>query len=341
MAKAIKASDKQAVCRKVVAVLKKRYKGTAPKSNRPVLETLLYAACLENTTHDRADAAYESLISSFFDLNEIRVSSITELQEALGDIPQAEWRALWIRSILQYVFETNYEYQFEKIRRKTLELAARQLGRIPNLTSFARDYTLQHTMGAFVVPMDDHMTATAVWLGFVPAGSGNEAAAEAMKSAVRKADAEPMCYLLRQLANDVKLKLAFDDAAEAGEEAGFDLMTAPARLESLMKSPPRPRTKSRPKRKPATKQAASKKVTRKKPAAKSNPSTARATKKAAGSAKKVVRKASKPKAAAKKPTRPKTAKKKVEKKKVAKKPASGKKPTGSKKSTAKKSGRKS
>lgn len=332
MAKAIKASDKQAIWRKVATALKKRYKDNPPKDSRPVLETLLYAACLENTTYEAAEKAYESLLASFFDLNEIRVSSITELSNALGDTNHPEHRALWVRSTLQYVFESNYEYQFEKVRRKTLELAARHLGRIPHITPFMRLYTLQQTMAAFVTPMDDRMKAAAIWLGFVAPGATNEEAADGMKSAVKKADAAAMCHLLRLLANEPKLQVAFEDAlaAETGEE--YDLLSAPKRLEALFKSPPRRKkvVKKKAARKPAKakKPAVKSKVAKKKP---SKASAKKTVKKKAAAKKKVVKK----KPTSKKAVRKKTAKKKAVAKKTTKKKAV-KKQTAKKKATKKK-----
>ena len=73
-----KASDKQSVCRKLVTLLKKRYKAKVPTDDRSVLETILYSICLENASVRQADAAFARLESQFFDLNESE-------QEALAD----------------------------------------------------------------------------------------------------------------------------------------------------------------------------------------------------------------------------------------------------------------
>ncbi len=331
MAKAIKASDKQAIWKKLTTALKKRYKDKEPKVDKPVLETLMYAACLENTTHAAAEKTYDTVLSAFYDLNEIRVSSITELVEAIGETNIPEWRALWVRSALHYVFETHYEFQFEKIKRKTLELAARHLGRIPHQTSFIRLFTLKQTMAAFVIPIDDKMKAAAIWLGFVPPGATNEEASDLMKSAVKKANAAEMSHLLRLLANDPKLQVAFEDALGAETDEEYDLRAAPARLASLFRSPPKrkkPVKKKAPAKKaPAKKKAAKKKVSKKKPAKAAKKKVA---KKKTATKKKVVKKkpARKKKAAPrKKPVKKKAAPKKkaAAKKKPAKKKAGKKK----------------
>lgn len=329
MAKAIKAGDKQAVCRKLMTVFKKQYKGTVRKCDRPVLETMLFAACLENADWSDAEAGYKSLVSSFYDLNEIRVSSITELEAAFGPLAQREWRAMWVRSILQHVFEANYEYQFEKIKRKTLDLAARQLGRISNLTVFAQRFTLQQTMAAHVVPMDDAMTRAGIWLGFVPPGSNTEAASDAMKPALRKADVGPFSFWLRRFATDPKLVVAFEEAAGADEETAtdYDLLTSPDRVVALIKSPPKPKRKAAPKkarRKAKGRKAAAKK---KKVAKKKKPTGKAATTKKTPKRKKAA-------------VRKKSVRKKVVKKKVAKKKKTTSRKTAARKKTGKKTARK-
>lgn len=331
MAKAIKASDKQAIWKKLTSALKKRYKDKAQKVEKPVLETLMYAACLENTTHAVAEKTYDSLLSSFYDLNEIRVSAISELVAAMGETNIPEWRALWVRSALRHVFESNYEFQFEKVKRKTLELAARHLGRIPHLTPFIRLYTLKETMAAFVIPIDDRMKAAAIWLGFVPPGSTNDEAADLMKSAVRKSDAAEMSHLLRLLANDPKLQVAFEDALAAEAEDEYDLRAAATRMAALFRSPPKRtkpvRKKVVKKKTPVKKKAAGKKVSKKKPA---KAAKKKVVKKKAVGKKKVVKK---------KPTKKKAASKKkapAKKKAATKKKAAGKKAAPKKKAKKKK-----
>lgn len=133
-----KSADKHEVCRKVTLLLKRAYGGTPPKQELPVLETLLYAVCLENATPEQAGQVYARMLNAFHDLNEVRVSSISELVPVFSDQSDPEWRAARAKAALQYVFETNYAFDFESLRRKTAELAAKQLSKIPALSSFVR-----------------------------------------------------------------------------------------------------------------------------------------------------------------------------------------------------------
>jgi hypothetical protein len=202
----VKSVDKLTLGKKLVSVLKKRYSQPLPKQDRPVLETLLYAVCLEDTSVELADGAYERLWSAFHDLNELRVSSITELVNHVFDgMPDADWRAHRVRNILQYVFEKHFEFAFEGLRRKTLELATKQLFKIRDLSPFVRNYALQTALETHVVPVDRLMTNASIWLGLVPAGESPEQAAETLKSTARKVDVPVFSHYLRCLAVDPRL----------------------------------------------------------------------------------------------------------------------------------------
>lgn len=232
-----KASDKQGVCKKLVPLLKKRYPGGVPKSDRTVLRTILYGICLENAGAAEADRAFERLESNFHDLNEVRVSTIAELESIFEGMSDPAWRAMRVRGTLQYVFEKQFSFDFEGLRRKTLDLAAKQLARIKCLTPFVRDYTLLSVLGSHLVPADERMTRAAIWLGLAEPGMSPEQASEALKSSVRKADAPLLCQQLRQLATDPALIPAFDEVdhytENDEEEFPYDLDTAVARLKAL------------------------------------------------------------------------------------------------------------
>ncbi len=202
--------DKLTLGKKLVALLKKRYAGPPSHQERPVLETLLYAICLEDGSVEQAEAAYSRLLNAFHDLNELRVSSITELAQVFDGLPNADWRAHRVRTVLQYVFEKHFEFAFESLRRKTLELATKQLFKIRDLSPFDRNYTLQSALGTHVIPVDHLMTNAAIWLGLASPGESPEQAAETLKSAARKAEVPVFAHFLRCLAVDVRLVKSFE-----------------------------------------------------------------------------------------------------------------------------------
>ena len=62
------------------------------KSLLPVLESLLFAACLENARPAAAELVFEKLKPSFFDWNEVRVSTVKELAESLKEASRSAMR---------------------------------------------------------------------------------------------------------------------------------------------------------------------------------------------------------------------------------------------------------
>ena len=274
------ASDKQRIAKKLISLLKKRYNGSVPKDTHPILETILYAICLENSSFEEASDAFGRLELDFFDLNEIRVSSISELTCVFSKLDQPEWRALRVRSILHYVFENRFEYDFELLRRKTLDLAGKQLAKIKELSPFVRCYTLQTSLGSHLVPVDEVTRKASVWLGFVAPNHSVVRASDSLKSAVRKADVPLFCYLLRRLATDPKVQKIFDSLDQKSKKKEvFDLFSSPERLPELFKTADsRPRVAAKKiktkvsgsNRSQTNKKPVAKTTTRKKTAAKKN-----------------------------------------------------------------------
>jgi endonuclease-3 len=216
-------------------MLKKVYPPAPAERSMAVLDALIYAVCLEGTPRETADAVSKRLKDTFHDLNEVRVSSISELQGVFAGLEDPQWRALRIKNILQYVFETNYAFDFESLKRKTGELAVKQLMKIPALTPYVRGYCMQHALGAHLLPVDARMRQALVWLGLADSDSTPEQASESLRPYVRKADAVLFCHLLHELATDQKRSKAFASPGRGGDpDAGADPL---ARLDALLKRP--------------------------------------------------------------------------------------------------------
>lgn len=239
-AKATKAADKSQICRKFVLALQKLYGKSVPKIEMPVLETMLFGVCLEDNPWVQAEASLKKLMTSYFDVNEIRVSSISELEQTLAPLKDADWKGLRIRAILRYVFESTYSYDFEKLRRQTLEQALKTLKKIQEMSPFVRDFILHEILGSHVVCLDNSMLTAARWLGLVPLKSDLHDASEFLKGGLKKAEVTEFCHLLRCLATDPKFIPRFADMPD--HEPGMD--EVPERLVELQnppkKKPPRP-----------------------------------------------------------------------------------------------------
>lgn len=298
--KSTKASEKQAICKKLVAQLKKRYDGHVPKTDRNVMETLLHGVCLENRTVERADELFEALEARFHDWNEIRVSSITEITAVFEDEEDGEHRAHRVRAALQHVFDKSVvtgepredPFDLEGLKRRTQDQATRELDKVRHTTPFVRNHVLLAALGSHVVPLDDRMFRAAAWLGLVAPDDGLDAAADTMKSALRKSDAPLFVHLLRQLANDPKPMSVFEELdPETPEE--YDPSTG---VDRLTKAYSGRTTKKKAAKAPAAKKStpkAKRKTTGKKTTTKTKKPAARKTTKKAPTKKPAKKKTSK------------------------------------------------
>ena len=264
----MKASDRQELANQLAPILKAEYGEGPPEADRPVLETLIFSVLLEDLPRERAETAYDALTGAFHDLNEIRVSTISEISAALKGLPRPELRSHRIRTVLQTVFEDGYTFTLEPIRKKTLDAASKALDGVRDLSVFSRQYTLQHALSGHAVPVDGTTGRAAVWLGLAegdPAtGEIDEAAiADSLKSAIRKADAAEFNHLLRAFATDDRFADHFGKRWAIPEE-GYDPADAPERLKNTLADPAaglppaKKAAKKRTKPKAAAKKAASK-----------------------------------------------------------------------------------
>jgi endonuclease III len=236
-AKATKAADKSQICRKLVTALQKLYGKSVPKIELSVVETMLFAACLEDNPWTPAEAGLKKVLTSYFDLNEVRVSSVSELEQSLAPLKDADWKGLRIRSILRFVFETTYSYDYEKLRRQTLEQAVKTLKKVNDITPFIRDFILHEILGSHIICLDTSMLTAARWLGLVPAKADLHDASEFLKGGIKKSEVSEFCHLLRCLATDPKYAPRFLDPPDT-ELSMDDVMDRFVELQSPPKKKP-------------------------------------------------------------------------------------------------------
>lgn len=151
------ATSKQQVLTTAQTLLKKKFPAPPEPAKRPVLEEVLYAMVREGVPTAAADAAYGRLRGAFFDWNEVRVSTVQEVADALGDLPAAGDRAERIIDFLQEHFERTYSFDLEDLEKKGLKQAAKQLARYKDkgVTDFVLAWVTQRSLGGHAIPLDD------------------------------------------------------------------------------------------------------------------------------------------------------------------------------------------
>lgn len=147
--------NKQDLLTKSLKVLDKKFPPAPETDPRPALEEVLYAVVREGTTTETATAVFAKFKGTFFDWNEVRVSTIPEIAEALQGAPDASRKAQRISEILHYVFEMYYSFDLTDLDKKGLKQAGKQLGRFTGMTDFAVAWVVQRSLGGHAIPLDE------------------------------------------------------------------------------------------------------------------------------------------------------------------------------------------
>ena len=139
---------------KLQKVLKAHYKPVEANGDRPLLEHMLFACCLENAPYQRAEKTFQNLATSFFDWNEVRVSTVKELAEAMRDLPDPQAAASNLKRILQTVFESTYSFDLENVKKQNIGAGIKKLGKMEGASPFIVAYATQHGLGGHYIPLD-------------------------------------------------------------------------------------------------------------------------------------------------------------------------------------------
>lgn len=138
---------------KLFSILEKHYEPVAVNVDRPVLETLLFACCLEDAHHAAAEEAFAAVVHTFFDWNEVRVTSIAELSETLSRLPNPRAASNRLKRILQSVFEESYSFDLEERRKQNLGPTIKWLKELDGTTNFTVAFTVQASLGGHAIPV--------------------------------------------------------------------------------------------------------------------------------------------------------------------------------------------
>ena len=134
--------------------LKSNYKPFPFDHKRPLLETAVFAALLENSPFEQAEQIFASLLQKYFDWNEVRVSTITELGESLAPLFDSPARATQLKKVLQGIFEAKYTFDIEILKKQNLGAAVKELQTMTGASSFIVNFVAQNSLGGHAIGLD-------------------------------------------------------------------------------------------------------------------------------------------------------------------------------------------
>ena len=325
------ASNRAALISKAQKVLAKHYT-PVNQVERPVLEQLLYACCLENNRYEVADETFARLQESMFDWNEVRVTTIRELSELMKGNVDPTKAANQLKHTLHSVFESVYAFDLEILKKQNLGVSVKQLEGYRGVTPFAIAYVVQNSLGGHAIPLSEGALNALHYAGIATEAEAKAGKVPGLERAVPKTKGAEFSSILHQLGAELAASpfntnsRAIILEIDAGAKERFPKRGGRKAAKKKEAKKAAPSKKAAAKKKTAEKKTAVKKTAAKKTAEKKTAGKKTADKKTAK--KKAAAKPTTKKAAAKKPATKKAAatkKKKATapKKKVAKKKASG------------------
>ena len=315
------ASNRAALISKAQKVLAKHYT-PVNQVERPVLEQLLYACCLENNRYEVADETFARLQESMFDWNEVRVTTIRELSELMKGNVDPTKAANQLKHTLHSVFESVYAFDLEILKKQNLGVSVKQLEGYRGVTPFAIAYVVQNSLGGHAIPLSEGALNALHYAGIATEAEAKAGKVPGLERAVPKTKGAEFSSILHQLGAELAASpfntnsRAIILEIDAGAKERFPKRGGRKAVKKKAAKKAAPSKKAAAKKKPAETKPAEKKPAAKKPAEKK-------TAKKKATAKPTAKKAAAKKPATKKAAATKKKKATAPKKKVAKKKASG------------------
>ncbi len=193
----------------IQTALKKHYNISPPSEKLSVIEAVIYGICREGTTRHAAEKVISDFKSEFFDWNEVRVSTIEELQVVFKHFPDSEARANRLRRFLRQLFEKTYSFNLDALIKKPQKEALKTLSEYEALSSdFVLAVVIRFALGGHAIPIDVPARRALGRLG-VDEGAVDDATLRAtLERAIPKTRGGEFIDLLEALVHDTCLEIA-------------------------------------------------------------------------------------------------------------------------------------
>ncbi|MEQ8788270.1 MAG: hypothetical protein RIC55_18320 [Pirellulaceae bacterium] len=186
-------------------VLKKHFEPVSPVGERTVFEHLLYACCLEDDRYEAADEAFGKLQETYFDWNEVRVTTVAELAEVMAPLHQPEAAAMRLKKVLQSIFETHYSFDLEELKKQNLGKAVKRIEKYDGMTPFVVGYVTQAALGGHAIACDDAALDLMLAIGVITDVEHSKKQVPGLDRAIAKSKGVEFASLMHQLAAELRV----------------------------------------------------------------------------------------------------------------------------------------
>jgi endonuclease III len=188
---------------RTLKMLRKHYKPVPPPKDRSLFDHLIVACLVEDSPNEVAEQVFTALKAEYFGWNEVRVSTIRELTDALRPLVNPAESASRLKQTLHSVFESVYEFDIETFKKQNIGQAAKHLQKYNGTTPFAVAYVTQHALGGHSIPLNRGALITLHTVGVISDSEFKEGVVPGLERAIPKSKGAEVASLLHQLGVEV------------------------------------------------------------------------------------------------------------------------------------------
>ena len=185
---------------KLYKIAKKQFQPVLPPSNRTVLEHIVYACCLEDSTYEAADEVFAKLLENYFDWNEIRVTTTLELAEMMKGLHDPQAASNRLRRALQGLFESRYSFDAEFLKKENIGKAMELLAKYKGCSPFGVAYVAQLALNGHSIPADHALLTLMYVIGAISQEEMAEQKIPGLERTIPKNKGQEFASLVHQLA---------------------------------------------------------------------------------------------------------------------------------------------
>jgi endonuclease-3 len=188
------------------------------------------------------------LQESFFDWNEVRVTTVTELMEHLSKLPDPKTAAMRLKKNLQSIFEVRYSFDLEDLIKMNQGKAVAELEKLGGMTPFVLAYVTQSALGGHSIPVSGNMIKVLLILEIVSPTEAEKHQTPGLERTISKAKGADFGSCLHQLgllvagAPEPKKPSKADEKAAAAKKEVSSKPTgkasAPSKVDATTKTAP-------------------------------------------------------------------------------------------------------
>jgi endonuclease-3 len=195
--------NRAAAIKKTLRVIRKHYDPHVPAKDRTLLDHLLFACLLENSSHDAAERGFQALNKEFFDLNEVRVSTVRELSDSLRGLVDPAESADRLKRTLHSVFESVYAFDLEPLKKQNIGQAVKTVEKYDGTTPFIAAYVTQTALGGHAIPVNNGLLIALEVIGVISDVEAKKGFVPGLERAVPKSKGIEVASLMHQLGVEV------------------------------------------------------------------------------------------------------------------------------------------